>query len=68
MSVDDRSELASDRPASCRTRRNAALEQLAAKRLRVALGLTAAMMAVYFGFILPSRSTRRSSAAHHRRA
>jgi uncharacterized membrane protein (DUF485 family) len=28
------------------------LEQLAAKRLRVALGLTAAMLVVYFGFIL----------------
>jgi uncharacterized membrane protein (DUF485 family) len=28
------------------------LEQLASKRLRVALGLTAAMLAVYFGFIL----------------
>jgi uncharacterized membrane protein (DUF485 family) len=29
-----------------------ALEQLAAKRLRVSLGLTAAMLVVYFGFIL----------------
>jgi uncharacterized membrane protein (DUF485 family) len=29
-----------------------ALEQLAAKRLRMALGLTAAMLVVYFGFIL----------------
>jgi uncharacterized membrane protein (DUF485 family) len=29
-----------------------ALEQLAARRLRVALGLTAAMLVVYFGFIL----------------
>lgn len=28
------------------------LEQLAAKRLRVALGFTAAMLVVYFGFIL----------------
>lgn len=28
------------------------LEQLAAKRLRMALGLTAAMLVVYFGFIL----------------
>lgn len=28
-----------------------ALEQLAARRLRVALGLTAAMLVVYFGFI-----------------
>jgi uncharacterized membrane protein (DUF485 family) len=28
------------------------LEQLASKRLRVALGLTAVMLAVYFGFIL----------------
>jgi uncharacterized membrane protein (DUF485 family) len=28
------------------------LEQLASKRLRVALGLTGAMLAVYFGFIL----------------
>jgi uncharacterized membrane protein (DUF485 family) len=30
----------------------AALEALAAKRLRVALALTAAMLVVYFGFIL----------------
>jgi uncharacterized membrane protein (DUF485 family) len=29
-----------------------ALEQLASKRLRMSLGLTAAMLAVYFGFIL----------------
>ena len=29
-----------------------ALEQLAARRLRVALGLTGAMLVVYFGFIL----------------
>ena len=29
-----------------------ALEQLAAKRLRVALGLTGAMLVIYFGFIL----------------
>ena len=29
-----------------------ALEQLAARRLRFALGLTAAMLVVYFGFIL----------------
>jgi uncharacterized membrane protein (DUF485 family) len=29
-----------------------ALERLAAKRLRVSLGLTAAMLVVYFGFIL----------------
>ena len=29
-----------------------ALEQLAAKRLRVALALTGAMLVVYFGFIL----------------
>ena len=28
------------------------LEQVAARRLRVALGLTAAMLVVYFGFIL----------------
>ena len=30
----------------------AALEQLAARRLRVALGLTGAMLVIYFGFIL----------------
>ena len=29
-----------------------ALKQLAAKRLRVALGLTGAMLVIYFGFIL----------------
>jgi uncharacterized membrane protein (DUF485 family) len=29
-----------------------ALEELASRRLRVALGLTAAMLVVYFGFIL----------------
>ena len=31
---------------------DAALEALASRRLRVALGLTAAMLVVYFGFIL----------------
>jgi uncharacterized membrane protein (DUF485 family) len=31
---------------------DAALESLAARRLRVALGLTGAMLVVYFGFIL----------------
>ena len=31
---------------------DAALEALAARRLRVALGLTGAMLVVYFGFIL----------------
>jgi|SRR5215211_848059 len=31
---------------------DAALEAVAAKRLRVALGLTGAMLVVYFGFIL----------------
>jgi uncharacterized membrane protein (DUF485 family) len=29
-----------------------ALEQLASKRLRVSLGLTAAMLVIYFGFIM----------------
>ena len=32
--------------------RNAALERLAARRARIACALTAAVMAVYFGFIL----------------
>jgi uncharacterized membrane protein (DUF485 family) len=39
-------------PLEGRTVPLTALEHLAARRLRVALGLTAAMLVVYFGFIL----------------
>jgi uncharacterized membrane protein (DUF485 family) len=39
-------------PLERRTVPVTALEHLAARRLRVALGLTAAMLVVYFGFIL----------------